>query len=157
MTTWNKFLNTVLGFEFPSAEEIEDRMKMEEYLDDKRDEELESSQSQPQSQSQELEYLCYINFYIDKNGQTRFGAKWPPGTTNEDTAYILGQLLAQLTGGQLNEMIFKTLVSVGNTNPQMQSFMKEIITCWREEENISVDQPIIPAHSTIRKFAQESE
>jgi hypothetical protein len=45
----------------------------------------------------------------------------------------MGQFLNQLTTGQLNDTVLKTMISLGEDYPDFRAFVKHSIECWLHE------------------------
>jgi len=150
---WERFFNNLLGFDVPTTDEVVQQYNVQKYIEEQGEAAEEAGQNSLGSE----DMICGVTFYVDRSHQARINVVWCPEEDMNRTASRLGQLVADVTNGEFNEVIYKTLVDVVLGQPDLKDFVKQIIVSWQDTENLSVHQPVINAQSTLKKFAQDAE
>ena len=161
MSFLRKFWNGLLEYDMPTVDEIEGEYnkQVEAALEERYslNEAETESPIDTMNAIMDEELLCGITFWVDNKHQLHVFIRWGQNKLNEDTGRRMGKMVADITGGGLNETIFKTLVGVAGQNEHLQGFIKSIIENWQKTDNLKVDDPVIPPQLTLRKIAQDME
>ena len=72
--------------------------------------------------------LCAITFQITPKGQIELVAFWDEAAQPVD---MFAELLHNLTSGQINAHIVKSLLEIANTQPESAMFIMSILGAWK--------------------------
>lgn len=146
--------NLFRGVYVPSADELE--AEEEAHVAQYRKEQEQLIVAKKKEQAQPQKPMAMLKFYVAPDGVTRILLDWDE-TQGLDARNELGYLIQSVLSGDYTQNVFNILVSHGQSHPDKQSAVRDVIDAWNEAHLEQSEVPVVPPSITLRKLTYESQ